>query len=261
MRNPKALALIESFRKIPAVEPEIYQFQSFTWSGFDTVVTGRNGGISPLPFNSLNLSANVGDSAKNVAGNFSRVMEATDITEIWNPRQVHGDNVVIINSITPANSLKGDAVITNLKGLYTGVLTADCLPILLAEPERQVVAAIHAGRRGCEKLIAAKVVNIMIKNFNCNPSKILAALGPCIRNCCYEVDAATASKFSKNCGCTDGKYLDIVAASLGQLLSCGVNSKNVFDCSVCTSCDNASFFSHRKDRNKTGRFLSAIAVR
>ncbi|MBI2956082.1 MAG: peptidoglycan editing factor PgeF [Acidobacteria bacterium] len=146
----------------------------------------------------LNLNYSVADSAATVARNRRALRAALGRTSAWQLvtlRQRHTDVIRVIEETLrtfrrePDGALKlaGDAAITNRVGLLLAVQVADCLPILLADPKRRVVAAVHAGWRGTVKRIAEKTVGRMRSEFGCEPQRMLAAMGPGIHRCCYEV--------------------------------------------------------------------------
>lgn len=156
----------------------------------------RRGGVSPPPFDSLNLSTQEGDTPANVQKNFQALGDRLHIdpSGIAFCRQVHGETIHIIESV-PERLPDGDALITSRKGLFLGIKTADCVPILLLDPVRGVAAAVHAGWRGTVLRIAGKVVRTMKSEFGTEPSDVLAALGPAIGPCCYEVDGTVLGPF------------------------------------------------------------------
>jgi len=244
---------------------EIYRFPALDALGFRTFVTGRGGGVSAPPFDSLNVDPGGGDDPANIEENLRRIKEALSLEILWTPRQVHGDGIAVIDSggggEPPPADIEADAVVVSSPGIAIGVKTADCLPILMADPERKVAAAVHAGRRGSELYIARRAAETMVKRFGCEPGAITAALGPCVRECCYEVDVASARRFRACCGGSGSRMVDLVGANVRQLLDAGLLEENIIDSGVCVSCESGRFFSHRKDRGRTGRFVSGLAVR
>ncbi|MBI4666244.1 MAG: peptidoglycan editing factor PgeF [Nitrospinae bacterium] len=248
------------FARYDGVEAHIYRFETIHAAGFPHFVTGRGGGVSPAPYHSLNTDYNGGDSHENVRRNIGKVLASAGLEKLWTPKQVHGDIVAVINGGPAPEVVEADAVITATPGMAVGVRTADCLPLLLVDTTRKVVAAVHAGRRSTELHIARKTVNIMRDKFGCAPPDIVAAIGPCIRACCYEVDLESAGRFHSCCGGSGGRMLDIAGANLAQLKQAGVENGNITDCGICTACENHRFYSYRKDGKVTGRFLSAVAL-
>jgi hypothetical protein len=242
------------------VEPAIYTFAGFCQPRLFNFVTGRNGGVSPAPYDSLNTDENGGDNPTNVRENLSRIMRGVGIEKLWTPRQVHQDTIAIVDTAEFGGEAEADAVIVATPGIAVGVRTADCLPLIVADPSGGVACVIHAGRRSAELGITAKAVNLMAGRFGCDPSSLKVAIGPGIRRCCYEVDGATAERFDSCCGGGGGRYLDLVGANMRQLATAGVRAENVVDCGICASCENRSFFSYRKDGKVTGRFITGVMI-
>jgi hypothetical protein len=242
-------------------DPATYNFPELDRLGVTSFVTGRGGGISPAPFDSLNISVSVGDTEANVAENIIRIKAGVGFDNFWAPSQVHGNSVLVIESAPPTEPVEADAVITDISNLAICVRAADCLPILLADPKRKVIGAVHAGRKGTELGIAGETIKKMVQRFDCDPSDIHAGLGPSIRSCCYEVDEESAEKFHSCCGGSGERHIDIVGANVNQLIEAGVSKEKIYDSSVCTSCEKAEFFSYRADGGVTGRFLSGILVK
>jgi hypothetical protein len=249
------------FERVNGAEPEIYTFRDFCEGRIVNFVTGRNGGVSPSPYNTLNTDSNGGDNPANARENLARIMRAMGIEKLWTPRQVHGAAIAIVDGTTPGEEAEADAVIVTTPGIAVGVRTADCLPLIVVDPSGAAAGVIHAGRRSTELGLTAKTIALLAGRFNCDPSKLKVAIGPGIRRCCYEVDDATAERFDSCCGGGDGRYLDLAAANMRQLAAEGVNPENVTDCGICASCENRSFFSYRKDGKMTGRFLTGVMIK
>jgi len=186
--------------------------------------------------------------------------------------QTHGSRVVVIktprsrgweNQNTAINNC--DALITNLPNIMLGILTADCVSILLYDAKQGVVASIHAGWRGTQKKIVTKTLQKMKTEFKSNPENILAAIAPSIGKCCYEVDKNVARHFFSSPNSftrMNEKYmLDLPYLNKEQLLSFGVNEKNIEMSNICTSCQTNRFFSYRKEKGCSGRFISMIGLK
>lgn len=183
-------------------------------------------------------------------------------------KQVHSDVVHFIDEI-PRRRLRGDALVTRLPGLLLVIKTADCLPVLLLDEEKYVIAAVHCGWKGTRLRVLEKVVRGMQDRYSVHPGSILAALGPCIGGGCYEVgedvrglyagSGFTGSLFHPVPG-RPGKYLfDLAAAARLQLASLGVRGENIFMVGICTHCDPA-YPSYRRDKDECGRMLSFIGL-
>lgn len=241
---------------------EVYRFPDLEKLGFRAFVSGRRGGVSPAPFDSLNTDPSGGDSVGNVVENVRRIKTAAGVEALWTPMQVHGGNVAVIDSSAPLppGDAEADAVVVGVPGVAVGVKTADCLPVLLADKGGRAAAAVHAGRRSVEGRLPLKAARIVIERFSIGPADIVAALGPRIGKCCYEVDEETARGFHDCCGGSGGRMLDLAEAVVRQLEQAGVRGENILDCGICVSCENERFFSHRADGRVTGRFMTGIEL-
>ncbi len=230
--------------------------------GFST----RLGGVSEGPYASLNLGPAVGDLPERVAENHRRLLAAAGLAEgsLGTVTQVHGDRVWEIKS-APDPSLagvEGDALWTSTPGAAVGVRTADCVPVLLVDPVGKRVAAIHSGWKGTELEISARAVEALVRQ-GTRASDLLAAIGPSIRGCCYQVSAAVADRFR---GRFDGAvrdaggtpHLDLAVAVRATLETAGLTSAHIDLLPECTSCASTQFFSHRRDRSLSGRQLSFV---
>lgn len=229
--------------------------------GFST----RFGGVSEGAFASLNLSASVGDGRENVEENLRRLYRVGGISGVATAAQVHGDRVLDAPPDARdalASVGEADALWTSQPGQAVGVRTADCVPLLLVDPDARQVAAVHSGWRGTDLRIAARAVERLVRG-GARPERILAAIGPCIRGCCYEVSDDLADRFRRGFG--EGAVirgagqpkLDLVAAIETTLRAAGV--REIDRVAPCTHCDGEAFFSHRRDRGRTGRHLSFVA--
>lgn len=228
--------------------------------GFST----RLGGVSTGIYESLNLGRlNLGDDPERVKENW-RIFGAAcgiDTTHFVHGKQVHGNTVKIAapedaHGIAESGALEADGYVTNIPGLPLAVFTADCTPLLMHEPEAGVVAAIHCGWRSTAADIEAEAVRQM-QVLGAKPEAIRAAIGPCIRSCCFqtgpEVPAAMEALLSEPLGALcvpdeteDGKYLlDLPGVVKRRLIQLGVRAENIDDLGVCTKCRPERFWSHR----------------
>lgn len=233
--------------------------------------TLRIGGCSQPPFESLNFSASQGDALENVQGNYSLLAKRLGIeaAQIAACRQIHEDTVEIIETVSPIPP-HADAIITTTPGIYPAIKTADCLPILLLDPVRQIAGAIHAGWRGTVLRISRKVVQMMKSRFGSNPADIVAGLGPAIGPCCYEVDEVVLRPFRQGFPKAEqfiirsesetrpkeSLRLDLVGANRFELIQEGVPSTNIHSVGLCTSCHPDLFFSYRRDGVQSGRHIA-----
>jgi YfiH family protein len=170
-------------------------------------------------------------------------------------KQVHSNLVLLAEE--PGVLGEGDALITNRPGLAISIRTADCYPILLADPQRRAVAAIHAGWRGTAAQIVRKTLEEMATEFGTDPRAVSAAIGPGIGACCYEVGEEVARQF----GVEGRTHLDLASENRKQLEAAGVPPQNIEVLGVCTFCDAEHFFSYRREKEKAGRMTSFIMLR
>jgi purine-nucleoside/S-methyl-5'-thioadenosine phosphorylase / adenosine deaminase len=182
--------------------------------------------------------------------------------------QVHSDVVRFIDG-APRRTLRGDAAVTRRPGLLLAVRTADCLPVLLVETKKRVIAAVHCGWKGTAGRILEKAVLGMVERCGADPAALLAAFGPGIGAGCYEVgeDVRTAFARSGHPGSLfrpitgrAGRYIfDLRSANRLQLLGLGVRPSHIFSIDICTHCD-ARYPSYRRDKDSCGRMLSFIGL-
>lgn len=176
--------------------------------------------------------------------------------------QVHSDRVVNAQSLRDRES-EGDALITDEIKLSIGVRSADCVPILMLDLKKRGVAAVHAGWRGSAAEIGKRTLEEMQRVFGTDPADVYAAMGPCIRSCCYEVGEEVAAKFSKlfpEWGEEDRakRNIDLPEANRRVLIAAGVPAGQIFDSCLCTTCQSADFFSYRREPANEGRMVSSI---
>jgi polyphenol oxidase len=232
----------------------------------------RSGGVSSGPFSSLNLSASVGDDEAAVRENHELLRDAAGLTgRIATAHQVHGDRVVDarmreIFPPTAAQEAGADAVLALADGAV-GVRVADCVPILVHAGA--AAAAVHAGWRGARLQIAGRAIRALQHATGADPARMLVAIGPCIGRCCYEVSQELAAAFralfgpeaADDPGRTPKPHLDLRYCVEQSLLRTGVPAERIEQVEGCTSCDSSAFFSHRRDKGRTGRHLAFIEVR
>jgi len=233
----------------------------------------RVGGASPPPFDAMNLGADCGDDPANVTANAARLSEVFGFhpERLTTAKQVHGFMMVTVRDRggNVYSKIESDALATPTPGVPVGVLTADCVPLLIHAPAAGVVAAVHAGWRGAAAGIARRSVNVMAAKFSTSPAEMVAAIGPRIGPCCYTVGPEVPDAFRENFGeglryfseKEDGAFtLDLGEATKAQLVEAGVAEANIEVIDVCTACSADLFFSYRRDGERTGRQLSFIMV-
>lgn len=240
---------------------------------FDTIVSGfftRTGGVSPVPFQSLNISVSTGDTTQNVIENRSRIFEAIEkpISTMFDVWQTHSDIVVCTD--TPrgldVEPQKADAIFTNNPNVTLMMRFADCVPILIFDPIEKVIGIIHAGWHGTVNEIAAKSIKMIVHSYGSKPKNIHAFIGPSICPVHYEVgdnvarEAIRVFPDNEKVLITRGNqhYFDLRLANQEVLFRSGVN--NIHQSGICTACNTKDWYSHRAESGKTGRFATIITL-
>lgn len=184
------------------------------------------------------------------------------VPEVITGRQVHGDRVLRVDG--PIDGEECDALVSQTPGVRIGVLTADCVPILLADRQRRVVAAVHAGWRGTARGIAAKAVMFLHRELDVAPETLSAALGPAVSACCYEVSRDVAQAVSDSVGgppiVQEKPHIDLRAHVRLQLSGAGVPSGAIEIVGECTMCHPDDYFSYRREGKGAGRHVSFISL-
>lgn len=238
----------------------------------------RLGGVSPPPFDSMNLGNPSGcamqDQTDRIAANYHRLMLAAGCANL--PRfylhQIHGNQIAVVDELDFSNSSKGDALVTARAGRVLSVRVADCCPVLLASPDGRTVAAIHAGWRGAVGGVIQSAVSKLVEITGIDPRTLLAAVGPCIGFDAFEVGPEVLAEFQSVFGAdapirrdhlsADGKgHVDLARACKLQLIQAGLSSDQIDTTDRCTFRDADEFFSHRRDHGVTGRMAALIASR
>jgi YfiH family protein len=230
-------------------------------AGVRALSTFRSGGASAAPYASLNLGGHVGDLAQAVAENRRRLKAAAGLPAepAW-LTQVHGTNVIDLDAAADRPDAPADAAFTQRRGRVCAILTADCLPVLLAADPGDLVAAAHAGWRG----LAAGVIEATVQALPVAPDQLIAWLGPAIGPRHFEVgaevreavlagDPGAESAFAAN---ARGRFMaDLSALARRRLAALGID--RVYGGGQCTFADENRYFSHRRD-GATGRQASLI---
>ena len=230
----------------------------------------RHGGVSEGPYASLNLGYSVGDDPARVTENLRRLARKAGLpaSALATISQVHGDRVLRAEAMPEGDEPlppigEADALWTDAPGVAVGVKTADCVPILISDREGRRVAAVHSGWRGTELKIAARAVETLVEN-GARADQLVAAVGPCIQACCYEVSEDLASRFGAAFGeevierSGSKPHLDLSRAVRQTLREAGLSDERIDVLPHCTACDATKFFSHRRDRGQSGRQLSFV---
>ena len=259
----------------------IFRFRNLSkQGGVNHFVSTRIGGFSPRPYESLNLGFHVNDDPGTVLKNRERLAAnlKTSLSNFTFAKQIHTGTVTIVtkqmrgcgaadlNSAVEAT----DAMVTDVPRICLTVLMADCVPVLLLDPQKRLVAAVHAGWKGSLKSITRKTVEILKQEFNCDPAYLLVGIGPSIGPCHYQIGPEVISQVEDTFGNTDGYitnesadgkgYFDLWGANKRQLIETGIPPQNIEIAQMCTYCNVQLFFSARHQKGSTGRFGTGIML-
>jgi YfiH family protein len=260
----------------------------------------RQGGVSRVyGGNALNLGFTKHDSRKAVERNRELFLKNLGVTSGHKPwplvtlRQIHSDLVHRVER-APEQILVGDGLITDVPELLLAVQTADCLPVIVVDRKRRVVGVFHAGWRGTVKRIVEKGIGEMRRHFGSDPRNLVAAIGPGVHGCCYEVGEEVRNRFEtqfayaadlfrevKEADPVREKnpllfltarapghsalpvklFLDLVEANRRQLMDAGVTANNIEASAPCTGCRPDLLFSFRADKGVTGRIMGVVGIK
>ncbi|MBM3779146.1 MAG: peptidoglycan editing factor PgeF [Acidimicrobiia bacterium] len=227
--------------------------------------------VAPHLFTTRSLHLRAADGGANETG-WAPLAEAlgVPVEALVRVRQVHGCGVRIVRTSGPAGDAdaEADAIVADAPASAIAVRTADCVPVLLADPATGVVAAVHAGWRGTAAGAVRAAVEAMTREWNVAPHALIAAIGPSIGPCCYRVGEELAAAFSlAGHGVDDigrwfqrrpGLHLNLQQANRDQLVSAGLDPARIRDCGLCTACHLNLFHSYRAEGAGTGRLAAAI---
>ncbi len=237
----------------------------------------RLGGVSEGQFSSMNLSFRNGDKRENVEENYRRLCSAVgiDLSHLVLSRQTHTSNVVTVGKkdcgtgYTKASFEDVDGLVTAESGVALVTQYADCTPLLFCDPKKRVIATSHAGWRGTVGLIGQVTVEKMVNEFGCSRDDIIAAIGPCIGQCCYEVDDPVYERLIElpidlDGAVTakgDGHYMiDLTEINRRILVNSGIKTENIDASDICTCCNSEELHSHRATAGKRGNLAAVIEL-
>lgn len=248
-----------------------YQFGSFVDLGIKHGFFTRLGGVSPAPFNTLNMATTVGDTNENVLENLRRMFDCfdLDLATRYDGWQVHSATTLCVTK--PRNirsrTIRGDALLTDRPEITLVMRFGDCVPVILYDPKLRVAGIYHAGWKGTVKKIGASVVRNMTKVYGCDAKNIIAGIGPSIGPDHFEVQRDVADQFEK---AFPENYPEIanfreerISFNLwkaNQLTLSAAGVRNVECMEICTVCNKDEWFSHRGDHGKSGRFGVLISM-
>jgi YfiH family protein len=250
-----------------------FQFDSFPANGrIQHAVFTRQGGVSPAPFQSLNLSVSVPDEKARVYENRRRAygLYGRDTATVVHAHLVHGTSVTAVTQANNGTWLPHvDGIITNEPGCALTMNYADCGPIFLYDPVHQAIGLGHAGWQGAVKDLPGAMVRAMQAEFGSDPAKLIAGLGPAIGPCCYEVGEPViravhaaftdpASLLIQQTNNNQRPHFDLPEANRRNLEKAGV--RHIEQSGLCTACRTDLFFSHRAEKGRTGRFGTILIL-
>jgi len=237
----------------------------FRRHGIRALFTTRLHGFSRGAFASLNLGFGLGDDQ--VERNLEKLVLRAGLGDTpHQARQVHGTAMLECSGPGRLHGQEADALWSSAPDTPLAVRTADCLPVLLADPEAGLVAAVHAGWRGTAGNIIGRTV-AALQRHNARAERMIASLGPCIGPCCFDIgsDVAQALRHSTDGAEAfihagpDGRLAaDLAAINHRQLLAAGLAETRIEHIHHCNSCESGLFFSHRRDHGNCGRMLAVV---
>ena len=240
----------------------------------------RLGGVSEGEFTSMNMAFNRGDNPESVTENYKRICKSAgfDFDSLTASAQDHNTFVRAVTSenkgvgiYKPRDLHSVDALITNEKGVTLVTYYADCTPLFFVDTKQKAIGLAHAGWRGTVGRIGEKVVNKMTELYGTNPADIVAAIGPAISVCCYEVDKPCADNFYALSDIDssrfvfpkdNGKYMiDLLETNRQILVAAGVKNENITVSDVCTNCNSELLWSHRATKGKRGTMSAFMCIK
>lgn len=239
--------------------------------------TTRRGGMSKGPYEALNLSWKRNDSAEETVENYRIACKAlgSDSANIVFSNDEHGKNIIRVDSSFIGRGMKGenpcpktDGLTTNTKNVILSTMHADCLAIFILDIKNRAISLCHSGWRGTALKVGAAALEKMEQEYGTKPSDCIAAVGPGIGPCCFEVDAPVANEFLQSypdIECvrhiSNDKYtVDLFKCSAAQLMEKGIPPENITVSNLCTSCNKDLFFSYRREKGDTGAMASFLEI-
>jgi len=241
------------------------------------IFTTRHGGVSDAPYDTLNFSFQRKDRKENVLENFRRLSEKTGIPmdRMVLSKQVHGSTVSVVDErhcgmgLTREHTLGDtDGLITASKGVALVTFYADCTPVYLYDKKEHVIGLVHSGWRSTIENISARAVIKMKNRFNCKAGNIIAAIGPHINECCFEIGNEVYREFTSRLPFSrdmitpfGGKWkADLSGIITRSLIQEGINESNIHDIKRCTVCEKELFFSHRGGKGNSGTAIALLMM-
>lgn len=260
----------------------IHDWTNMTCSGKEVLAgfTTKNGGFSLSPYQSLNTGLHVGDDASSVQMNRQVIADATAVplSDWVFADQTHDDRIKkVTKEQRGRGSLHYHEALPGTDGLYTSepnmmlaLCFADCVPLYFLAPQHGLIGTAHAGWKGTVKQIGAKMVDLWVNQEGAKTDQIQVVIGPSIGSCCYIVDDVVMEQVKQLPFSTEDVYseisqgqykLNLKTLNKNVLLHAEVKEENIHVSSMCTSCSDQLFFSHRRDQGKTGRMMSFVGFK
>ena len=223
--------------------------------------------LKPLQFSDENDQA---------PANYEKICEALNIdsNKIIKSAQKHTDVVKDIEEYTDEKFEFVDGFITNKKNIPLVTKYADCTPIILYDKIKNVIGNVHSGWRGTLQRISAKAVKLMIEKYNCNPADIIVCIGPCIKQCHFQVEEDFIENFKQEFGNVEKYYktgeiiegkqkyiFDTTSLIIDYLTEIGINRENIFDSNICSVCNVAKMSSYRAEKEKADRNMNIVMLK
>lgn len=238
----------------------------------------RAGGVSTGECFSLNLGYNRNDAGENVSENFRRICDTVgiDCRSLVFSNQIHDTRIRIVSEddkgkgfCRESDIIGYDGLVTDRRGVTLVTFYADCVPLFFYESEKKVAALVHSGWKGTLENIAGEAVKKMAADFYCRKDKIIAAIGPSINKCCFEVGSDVHERFAHKYNDAgffqyigdDKCKLDLQGIISAELVKSGLLPENINRSGICTKCNSSLFFSHRGDSGRTGSLAAFMQLR
>ena len=257
------------FNQVAALK--YYQFELLQEAGLAQGIFTRAGGVSPAPWDSLNLGGTVGDSRANVIENRLRIFNALNrkVESLFDVWQVHSTKIVCSDTVRPLDAphKEADAILTDRPEITLFMRFADCVPIFLFDPIRKVVGIVHAGWMGTVNRIVSLAIDAMVNRYGSKRENILAGIGPSIGPDHYEIGDEVITKVWQTFGqdasgllneIDGGIHLNLWEANRILMQRSGVQQIQI--AGICTHCHIDDWYSHRAEHGKTGRFGAILAL-
>lgn len=256
---------MKNMMEMAGMRVPFFHFSQWKWPWLRHGFSSRWGGYSSGYLRELNMAGQEEDIVT-IKKNRSLLLGEMGLI---NPRLITGEQVHGLG-LSWADPNRGDffrgvdGLFTSFPGTALMAFFADCVPVFFAVPDHQAAGIVHAGWRGTAAGIVRKAAEKLIDELKISPDEIFAGLGPCIGPCCYEVGPEVASSFSPEFLYTPFQgeqfFLDLLKANIFQLEDAGLPTANIEKSGLCTSCNPHLFYSHRRDRGKTGRMAGLVAI-